>query len=179
MRAPRARACSSSSSTRIAAPSAITKPSRPASKGRDASSGASLRVLSARIAPKAARPVSLTGASAPPASIATAAPRLMISNASPMPPAPAAHAVVTACSGPLVPRCSETCAAPMLGIIIVAKNGLTARGPRSKSARCWSSNVLSPPPPLATTAPMSSASAATSRPASSTAWRAAATAYCE
>ena len=119
------------------------------------------------------------GASAPPASIATAAPRRMISKASPMAPAPAEQAVQTAPSGPFVPSSSETWAAAMFGIIIVAKNGLMLCGPRAKISRDCRSKVVSPPPPLATTAPMSSASAATSSAASSTASRAAATANCE
>ena len=47
MRAPRAFACSYSSSTTAPAPSAITKPSRSLSQGRLARSGSSLRVDSA------------------------------------------------------------------------------------------------------------------------------------
>src|SRR5437899_1839069 len=44
MRASRRTACSSDSSTTMPAPSPHTKPSRPASKGREAFSGSSLRV---------------------------------------------------------------------------------------------------------------------------------------
>ena len=50
----RARACPSSSSTSVAAPSATTNPSRPASNGRLAPAGSSLRVDRARIAANAA-----------------------------------------------------------------------------------------------------------------------------
>ena len=68
MRALRARACPNSSITSIAAPSPITKPSRPASKGRLAVSGASWRE-EARICMRP-KPVMIPGvmtASAPPA----------------------------------------------------------------------------------------------------------------
>src|SRR5881392_1748056 len=86
---PRRRACSSSSSTTMPAPSLRTKPSRSLSKGRLASAGASLRVDSARSALKHATTSGLTTASEPPAIITSASPRSMIRYASPMACAPA------------------------------------------------------------------------------------------
>src|SRR3989304_9938700 len=85
---------------RVAAPSPITKPSRPASKGRLACAGSSLRVDRARAWLKPAMANSHTGASPPPAPITSAAPRLMISAASPMALAEAAHAVTAQVFGP-------------------------------------------------------------------------------
>ena len=77
----------------MAAPSASTKPSRPASKGREACSGSSFwPVESARDAAKAAIDMRVTAASAPPASIAMASPRRITSAAVPTASAPEAQA---------------------------------------------------------------------------------------
>ena len=85
-----------SSSTNITEPSPITNPSRPRSKGRQAFSGSSLRSLVALICVNAPIVSGVMAASAPPASIATASPRLMISAASPMPCDPDAQALTMA-----------------------------------------------------------------------------------
>jgi len=79
MRAPRASAASRSSSTITPDPSPITKPSRSLSNGRLARSGASLRVERARMAAKPPTPIGVIAASEPPAIIASASPRRMIS----------------------------------------------------------------------------------------------------
>ena len=177
MRTPRARACSSSSSTSTPAPSPSTNPSRPESNGRDACVGSSLRVDNARIAAKPATPMGAIAASLPPANMTSASPRRMIAMALPMASEPAAQAVHVALSGPLAPSNSETWAAPMLGIIMGIRSGLTRSGPFSISRRTSSSNVARPPTPLPMTAPIRSASGAISSAASSRAMLAAATAY--
>ena len=84
MRAPRAFACSYSSSTRTPAPSPSTKPSRSTSHGRLAVAGSSLRVDSARAAQKPPMPSALTVASAPPAIMTSASPYSISRAASPM-----------------------------------------------------------------------------------------------
>ena len=84
MVAPRFFACSSLSSTRMAAPSAQTKPSRSLSNGRLAFVGSSLRVESARMTQKLASPSSLMPASVPPVSMTSARPRRTTSIASPI-----------------------------------------------------------------------------------------------
>src|SRR6266436_1519516 len=84
MRAPRCFANSYSSRISTPAPSPTMKPSRSFSKGRLARSGSSLRVDSARSAPNPPIPIGVMAASDPPAIMIVAAPRLMISNASPM-----------------------------------------------------------------------------------------------
>ena len=73
--APRATACSYSSRMSVAAPSAITKPSRLLLKGRDAPLGSSLRTDRACIALKPPTPVGHIAASAPPAITTSARPR--------------------------------------------------------------------------------------------------------
>ena len=90
--APRALACSSSSSTRHPAPSPMTKPSRVASKGLLAPSGSSFRVDMAFIAANPAIVRGVTAASVPPASIRSTSPRSMNRAASPMAWALEAHA---------------------------------------------------------------------------------------
>ena len=74
----------------------MTKPSRPMSNGRHAFSGSSLRSLVALIWQNAPMVRGVMVASEPPASIAIASPRLMISEASPMPCALDAHALTMA-----------------------------------------------------------------------------------
>src|SRR5712692_10013040 len=70
-----------SSSTSITEPSLMTKPSRPRSNGRQAFSGSSLRSLVALIWQNAPMVSGVIVASEPPASMATASPRLMIADA--------------------------------------------------------------------------------------------------
>ena len=74
MRAPRLRACSSSSRMTMAPPSPITKPSRVASNGRDAVSGDSLRSESAFMFAKPPIAIGVTVASEPPVMITSASP---------------------------------------------------------------------------------------------------------
>src|SRR5213078_2833372 len=104
MRASRRRACSSDSSTRMPPPSPHTKPSRPASNGRDAFCGSSLRVDIAFIEQKPAMVSGTTMASAPPAIITSASPRWIRRKASPSAWLPVAQAVTTAEFGPLAPK---------------------------------------------------------------------------
>ena len=110
----------------------MTKPSRPASNGRLASSGASFRRESARIALKPAMPILVIGASVPPQNITSARPRRIASSPSPIAMFDAAQAVHCEVSGPFVPSCIETQAAPMFGMISGIENGLTRSGPRSR-----------------------------------------------
>ncbi len=74
-------------------------------------------------------PTSFTAASAPPANMAVASPRLMREKASPSALVPAAQAVQVAFTGPLSPRRMELQAEAMLGIIMGMKKGLTRVGP--------------------------------------------------
>ena len=90
----------------------------------------------------------------------------------------AAQAVHCADSGPLVPSSIETQPAPRFGMIAGIENGLTRSGPRSRSTCEQSWNDWSPPIPVATDAPIRSASAAMSSPQSASACRAAATTSC-
>ena len=64
------------------------------------------------------------GASVPPVIIASASPRWMILNASPIEFVPVAQAVTVAPFGPLAPKSIETCPVAMSGINIGTKNGL-------------------------------------------------------
>ena len=88
----------------------------------------------------------------------------------------AAQAVHVVLSGPLVPSSSETCAAPMLGIIIGTSSGLVRSGPWLRSLSVSTCSVCRPPTPLAMTAPTRSASGRGSKSASAAASIAAATA---
>src|SRR5438067_1683409 len=168
--------CSSRIST--PAPSPTMKPSRSLSNGRLAFCGSSLRVDSARIAPKPPMPIGVIAASDPPAIITSAAPRRMISNASPIACADAEHAVQVAELGPFAPKRIETWPAARLMIAEGMKNGEILRGPPSSSALCSRSIVVNPPMPDAMNTPTRGASAAvTSSRASSTAYCDAAIAY--
>ena len=93
MGAPRSMAASRSSRTRAAAPSPMTKPSRPASKGREAFSGSSLRVDRAFMAAKAAIPTRVTAASLPPHTTESTRPARIRSSPSPIAWADAEQAV--------------------------------------------------------------------------------------
>src|SRR5688572_9434519 len=87
----------------------MMKPSRSLSKGRLARSGSSLRVDSARSWPKPPTLIGVIAASDPPAIIASASPRLMISYDSPTACADAEQAVHVARLGPLAPKRIDTC----------------------------------------------------------------------
>src|SRR5215208_7201816 len=153
MRALRAFANSSSSSTSTPAPSPSTKPSRSRSKGRLDPSGSSLRVDSARMAAKPPIPIAQTAASEPPAIITSAAPRRMISDASPRACAEAVHAVQVAELGPCAPKRMETCPDARLMMADGMKKGEIRRGPPSSSALCSRSIVVKPPIPDAMKTP--------------------------
>src|SRR6266513_1187219 len=84
MRAPRRRACSSSSRSIAPPPSLSTKPSRSLSHGRLASVGASLRVESAFAWPKLPSPQRVVATSPPPAIIRSASPYWMLRMPKPM-----------------------------------------------------------------------------------------------
>src|SRR6185503_17719813 len=157
MRAPRAVANSCSSRISTPAPSPTMKPSRSLSNGRLARSGSSLRVESARSAPNPPMPIGVMAASDPPAIITSAAPRLMISNASPMACADAEQAVQVAEFGPLAPNRIETWPAARLMIADGMKKGEILRGPPSRSALCSRSIVVNPPMPEAMKTPTRSA----------------------
>src|SRR6186997_3600435 len=86
----------------------MMKPSRSLSNGRLAPRGLSLRVDKARSAAKPPRLIGVIAASEPPAIIASASPRRMISNDSPMACADAEHAVHVARFGPFAPKRIET-----------------------------------------------------------------------
>ena len=78
MRAPRFLACSRLSTTRIPAPSPITNPSRPLSKGRLARVGSSLRAVDSACAElNPAMATGVTLASVPPQIIASTLPNRM------------------------------------------------------------------------------------------------------
>ena len=79
-------------------------------------------------------PTSVIGASVPPQSITSARPSRIESSPSPSAMFEAAQAVHCELSGPFVPSCIETQAAPMFGMISGIENGLTRSGPR------WSSS---------------------------------------
>src|SRR5919198_307769 len=80
MRAPRALAASSSSTTSTHAPSPMTKPARVASKGRDARGGCSSSATSPRLAQNPARISGGMPASVPPAGTALPQPLALLHN---------------------------------------------------------------------------------------------------
>ena len=129
------------------------KPSRSLSNGRLARSGSSLRVDSARSAPNPPMPIGVIAASEPPAIITSAAPRRMISKASPMACADAEQAVQVAEFGPLAPKRIDTWPAARLMMADGMKNGEILRGPPSSSALCSRSMVVNPPMPDAMNTP--------------------------
>src|SRR5262245_10037695 len=105
------------------------KPSRSLSNGRLARSGASLRCDNARAAPNPPMLIGVMAASDPPAIMLSAAPRTMISNASPMECADAEHAVHVAEFGPFAPKRIDTWPAARLMMADGMKNGEILRGP--------------------------------------------------
>ena len=111
------------------APSPMMNPSRSLSNGRLAFSGASFRVDIARIAANPPTLIGVIAASEPPAIIASASPRRMISNDSPTACADAEHAVQVARFGPLAPNRIDTCPAARLMMDAGMKNGEILRGP--------------------------------------------------
>ncbi len=76
-------------------------------------------------------PTWFTAASAPPANMAVASPRLIIEKASPRALVEAAQAVQVALTGPCRPRMIELVAAAIFAIIMGIKKGLTLVGPFS------------------------------------------------
>ena len=92
-------------------------------------------------------------ASDPPAIIASAAPRRMISKASPIACAEALQAVQVAELGPFAPNRIETCPAARLMMAEGMKNGEMRRGPPSRYALCSRSMVPKPPMPDAMKTP--------------------------
>src|SRR5216684_3476664 len=153
MRAPRARAPSSSSRINTPAPSPTMKPSRSLSKGRLARCGASFLVESARSAPNPPIPIGVIAASDPPAIMTSAAPRRMISYESPIACAEAEQAVHVAELGPLAPNRIDTWPEARLMMAEGMKNGEILRGPPSRSALCSRSIVVNPPMPDAMNTP--------------------------
>lgn len=124
---PRARASASRSSTSTAAPSAITKPSRSAAKGRDAAPGSPVRAESAPIRWKPEVITGVTAASAPPATAMSHRPARSRWRAVASALAPDAHAVSVAREGPWAPRSNSTSPAAMLGISMGTSAGRPAR----------------------------------------------------
>src|ERR1019366_4090650 len=147
MGAPRRRACSSSSRTRMPAPSPMTKPSRSLSQGRLARAGSSLRVERARMAANPPTPMGVMAASAPPAIITSASQCWMMRKESPMEWALVVQAVAVASFGPLAPNLMETCPAARLTMEAGIKKGEILRGPPSSSAVCSRSITSNPPMP--------------------------------
>ena len=166
---------------RTPAPSPITKPSRPRSKGREARGGSSLRVERARIAAKPPTSAGLIPASDEPAIITSASPRRMISQASPMAWPPVAQADETAKFGPSAPKKMAAWPAARLGIAMGMKNGLIRSGPFSTPTVTCSAKVIPPPMPVPSRIPVRSASSPSrrsGRPAWTMAWRVATRASC-
>ena len=134
----------------------MTKPSRSASKGREAVAGSSLRVERARIALNPAIPMAVMLASLPPAIIARAQPRRMVSAASPIAWAELAQAEVVQKLGPRAPVVMETWPAARLVIMAGMRKGLIRPGPRLRRRSNCSERVAIPPIPLAMKTPTSS-----------------------
>ena len=131
--APRARACSSSSSTRMPAPSPMTKPSRSASKGRLALLGLVVAGGEGAHGGEARRrPWGVMAASRAAGDHTSASARAMILKASPMEWALVAQAVHAASFGPLAPQRMLTCPAARLTMEAGMKNGEILRGPPLK-----------------------------------------------
>ena len=109
-------------------------------------------------------PTGQTAASVPPQSIMSARPSRIASMPSPMAMFDAAQAVHWDSSGPRVPSSIETQPAPRFGMIDGIEKGLTRSGPRVVSVSQQSWNDFRPPMPVATAAPIRSASLAMSMP---------------
>ena len=96
-------------------------------------------------------------ASAPPQIMATASPRWMILNESPMACAPVVQAVATAELGPLAPVRMEMWPLAKLTMAAGMKNGEILDGPPSRYFLCSRSIASKPPMPLPMKTPISSA----------------------
>ena len=164
IRAPRAWACSRRSTTNIAAPSPITKPSRSTSQGRDARSGSSLRRLIACIWAKQAMGIGWMQASVPPTTTTSARPSRIMSRPSEIASLLDAQAETGACTPARAPSRSPTLAADALAISIGTASGLTRRAPFSFWTSQLPSRVFRPPMPVATTTASRSRSTGLSSP---------------
>ena len=175
--APRASACSIASTTATTAASPKTKPSRSPSKGREAPAGSSLRFESAPMLPSAANATGRMAASVPPVTTTSTSPCSMSRCASTKACTPAAQAATEVMTGPVIPFWMLIWQAAIDGDIIGTVNGLTRSGPFviSVTSPCVTSS-RPPPPVLTTTATSSRLCSPIASPASSIAWRAAATA---
>src|SRR6478735_4586310 len=145
MRAPRALACSSSSTSRIAAPSAITNPARSMLNGRDARVGSSRSSTRARIAQKPARITGTIDDSVPPATITSASSRLITSAASPIEWVPLAQAETMQWLMPRMPNMVAMWLVVVSISMLGSQWGETRAGPRSSST-CCSSMIRGRPP---------------------------------
>ncbi len=128
-RAPRARALSSVSSTKTAAPSPSTMPLRAASNGRQPSGDRT------RSPSQALTPPKHSIASVPPASITSAAPARSSCSASPSAWLALEQAEDTAKTGPVSPWRIEICEAGALCISRGTTSGGTRDLPSRKTAR--------------------------------------------
>ncbi len=184
MRAPRARACSSDSRTRIPAPSPLTNPARSWANGRDGVPADGSPSASARMAANDAMIAGVTTASAPPARATSTRPYRMRSTACPMASVPEAQALVTVRASPVMCRSSETWDAACEGTVMGVVRGETPRGPLSRSFRSPPTSTDASPRMAPRLTPTRSGSSPLSRvppsayPASAHASRAASTANC-
>ena len=151
---PRLAACSALSSTSIADPSAMTKPSRSLSKGLLALCGSSLNLDKALQALKPATAIGVIGASLPPAMTTSACPLRIISQPCPSASAPLEHDDTVQKLAPMAPVAIETWADAISPSIIGMRKGVTLRGPLSAKISCCWDRVTMPPIPLPTTTPV-------------------------
>ena len=95
--------------------------------------------------------------STPPAMIASASPRWIIFQASPMLWLPVAQAVTTELLGPLAPKRMEICPGASFTMSMGMKKGEIRPGPFSRRTLWKDSIVVNPPSPAPTTTPTRSA----------------------
>src|SRR5688500_9447589 len=179
MLAPRASACSTASTTRMPAASPNTKPSRPASNGREAFSGSSFRFERAPMLASAAKATGRIADSVPPAMTTSTSPCSIMRCASMKACTPEAQAATLVITGPRILFWMLIWAAAMEGESTGTMKGLTRLPPCSMNV-CWPSATSPiPPPPVFTTTAMSSRLwSPMSSPEWSIACRPAATAIC-